>query len=48
MFFFLLAVITSALSVWIGTDTLSFGLVAGAVLIFAAILISGLSDTKNE
>lgn len=42
------AVITSALSVWIGTDTLSFGLVAGAALIFAAILISGLADSKKE
>ena len=42
------AVITSALSVLVGTDTLSIGLAAGAVLIFAAILISGLADAKKE
>ena len=42
------SVLTSAISIWVGEDTLSFGLVAGAILIFAAILISGLSDTKSK
>ena len=42
------AVITGVVSVLLGSDTLSVGLAAGAVLIFAAILISGLADTKKE
>ena len=42
------AVITGAVSVLLGSDTLSVGLAAGAVLIFVAILISGLADTKKE
>lgn len=42
------AVITGIVSVAVGADTLSFGLVAGAVLIFAAILISGLADTPAK
>lgn len=41
------AVITGVVSVLVGTDALSFGLVAGAVLIFTAILISGLADTHT-
>lgn len=42
------AVVTGIVSVIAGTDTLSFGLVAGAILIFAAIMISGLADTRNK
>ena len=42
------AVITGVVSVLLGSDTLSIGLAAGAVLIFVAILISGLADTKKE
>lgn len=41
------AVITGVVSVLVGTDALSIGLVAGAVLIFTAILISGLADTHT-
>ena len=42
------SVITGVISILVGEDVLSFGLVAGAILIFAAILISGLADTKNK
>lgn len=42
------SVVTGIVSVLAGTDSLSFALVAGAVLIFAAIMISGLSDTGNR
>lgn len=42
------AVITGIVSILAGTDTLSFALVAGAVLITAAILISGLADSKQK
>lgn len=42
------AVFTGIESILAGTDTLSLGLVAGAVLITAAILISGLADSKKK
>lgn len=42
------SVITGLISVLTGSDTLSFALVAGAVLIFAAIMISGLADSKQK
>ena len=42
------SVITGIVSVIAGTDQLSFALVAGAVLIFAAIMISGLADTRSK
>ena len=42
------SVITGIVSVVVGTDSLSFSLVAGALLITAAIMISGLSDTIGK
>ena len=42
------SVLTSVISILTGADTLSFGLVAGGILIFAAILISGLSDNQAK
>ena len=42
------SVVTGTISVMTGADTLSFGLVGGAVLIFAAIIISGLADNKKK
>lgn len=42
------AVFTGIESILAGTDALSFGLVAGAILITAAILISGLTDNKQK
>ena len=42
------SVVTGILSVMTGADTLSFGLVGGAVLIFTAIMISGLADNKKK
>ena len=42
------SVVTGLLSVLAGSDSLSFALVAGAVLIFAAIMISGLADSKQK
>ena len=41
------SVVTGVISVLVGTDTLSVALVSGAILIFAAIMISGLADTKH-
>ena len=42
------SVVTGVLSIATGADTLSFALVAGAVLVFAAIMISGLADSKQK
>lgn len=42
------SVVTSILSILTGADTLSFSLVGGAVLIFVAIVISGLADSKQK
>jgi len=42
------SVITGIVSVLAGTDRLSFALVVGAILIFAAIVISGLADTRSK
>ena len=42
------SVVTGLLSVLAGSDTLSFALVAGAVLVFAAIMISGLAESKQK
>lgn len=42
------AVLTGVISVLAGTDTLSFALVAGAVLIFVSIIISGLADNLTK
>lgn len=42
------AVVTGIASVLVGTDTLSASLVVGALLILAAIFISGLADTKQK
>lgn len=42
------SVVTGVISIWVGTDTLSSALVGGAVLIFVAIVISGLADSKQK
>ena len=42
------SVVTGIISVMTGADTLSFGLVGGAILIFIAIVISGLADSKQK
>ena len=42
------AVLTGVVSVLAGTDTLSSALVAGAVLIFVSIIISGLADNLTK
>jgi len=39
------SVVTSVVSIWAGTDTLSAALVIGAILMFAAIMLSGLADS---
>lgn len=42
------SVVTGVISVLTGADTLSLALIGGAVLIFAAIMISGLADSKQK
>ena len=42
------SVLTGIVSILAGTDVLSFALVGGAILIFAAIMISGLADTNKH
>lgn len=42
------SVVTGIVSVLAGTDTLSFALVGGAILMFAAIMLSGLADSKQQ
>ena len=42
------SVVTGALSILFGSDTLSFALVGGAILILVAIIISGLADSKQQ
>ena len=42
------SVFTGIISILVGADTLSFALVAGAVLIPAAIILSGLADNKQK
>lgn len=42
------SVVTGVISILTGADTLSFALVGGAVLIFIAIVISGLADSKGK
>ncbi len=42
------AVITMVLSVLVGTDTLSYSLVIGALLIFTAIILSGIGDALRQ
>lgn len=42
------SVVTGVISILAGSDTLSFALVGGAVLISAAIMISGLADSKQK
>lgn len=42
------SVVTGVVSIFAKTDTLSFALVGGAILIFAAIMISGLADSKKK
>lgn len=42
------SVVTGVISVLTGADTLSFALVGGAILIFVAIVISGLADSKQK
>ena len=42
------SVVTGVISILTGADTLSFALVGGAILIFIAIVISGLADSKQK
>ena len=42
------SVVTGVISILVGSDTLSLALVGGAILIFAAIMISGLADSKQK
>ena len=42
------SVVTGVISILAGSDTLSLALVGGAILIFAAIMISGLADSKQK
>lgn len=42
------SVVTGVISILAGSDTLSLALVGGAVLISAAIMISGLADSKQK
>ena len=42
------SVVTGVISILTGADKLSFALVGGTILIFAAIVISGLADSKHK